>query len=481
MRISFHPAKRILLTSLNICVLLGLGIYEHQSLHHDMHLIVERKENLFDVFGRRAELLAPSELLEYTDNHLSFYSNNKNALAYVYGYELTSRERFAIYPIEDGATATLPIYRYILSYPDVVGLYLLTNKHILIGLSSERGSLPEKLIDSSHDLFEAKPWQHFFDCEKFKTYKKLCSTDKSFVSDISIDILTHKKIFVLYFPFVLFNYNINDYQYGLVGIDIDISSAFRDTLNPFEKNNPTQSLVSFHSNECPQYHICFQQEIMRTNANSPLYLIWNYRIDDFIYRQLNSSVFRLVVIAYLIIILLWKQLSPSILKQFYKDKLTNLPRRDLLNEKMLQEYNYLLLIDIDNFKFINDNLGHEMGDIVLARFADKITQQLRRGDQALRWGGEEFLILLKAPGSIEKIEPMIGRLLEPLVIDDIEKHITFSGGLVHITQSLTIEKAVNNADKLLYEVKKNGKNNIAIKKSGSTFFFRKSNDEQSDL
>lgn len=61
--------------------------------------------------------------------------------------------------------APLAIYRYILSYSEVVGLYLLTNKKILIVLSSERVFIPEQLEGQPNDLFKSKPWLHYFSCD----------------------------------------------------------------------------------------------------------------------------------------------------------------------------------------------------------------------------------------------------------------------------------------------------------------------------
>ncbi|MGL4754748.1 MAG: GGDEF domain-containing protein [Aeromonadaceae bacterium] len=469
--LNFNSTKKIAMIFINFFILCALGGYGYQSLRHDMELIVEREGNVFDIFSRRAELLSPAELLGYMEEYYNLFSNTDNADVFVYGYELTSRERFAIYPISNAATPSLAIYRYVLSYPDVVGLYLLTNEKQLIGMSADRTYIPEKLEKSSNDLFKAKPWLHYFDCEQFKLHHVLCSKDISFVSDISTDMLTHKKIFILYFPFVFFDYQNYTYRYGLTGIDIDISNAFMNALLPFESGNPTNSLVSFHPNTCPKYTICFQHEMMRTKANSPLYLIWQYRIDDFIYRQIKSPAFTMIVVAYLTSIIVWSRISPLIRRHLNKDKLTGLPRRDILDEATLHKYNFLLLIDIDNFKTINDTFGHDIGDVVLTKFAEKIEKQLRVGDLALRWGGEEFLLLLHTP-TIEKVTPLILRLLEPLNIDEVERSITFSGGLVQISQLLNIEKATKTADKLLYEVKQNGKNNVATKKSGDTIFFQ---------
>ncbi|UXB09969.1 GGDEF domain-containing protein (plasmid) [Aeromonas dhakensis] len=470
MLLPFFLSKKVMLLIFNFIIILGLGIYGYSSLRHDMRLIVEREVNIFDIFGRRVELADPSELLDYIDSNYTPFSSGNDANAYVYGYELTSHERFSIRPIIGTDKISLATYRYILSYPDVVGLYLLTNENLLIGISYDKNFIPEK-IAGSESIFKSKPWVNYFGCDDFSTKKILCSKGSSFVSDIGDDLLTHEKIFVLYYPFNFFNYKKHKYQYGLIGVDINTKDAFKYSLNPFDYGNPTQSLVSFHVPECPAFYICFQQEMMRTKANSPLYLIWHYRIDDFLYRQLKSSAFMMVFIVYILIVLTWSKIHSEISRYFHKDKLTGLSRRDILDEKIFHKYNFLLLVDIDNFKYVNDTYGHDTGDFVLNSFAVKIKNQLRVGDIALRWGGEEFLILLQVKNSEDKIDSAVIRLLEPLIVDGVDSPITISGGLVKIDPSHTIEKATKLADNLLYEVKRNGKNNFAKKENGKVMFF----------
>jgi two-component system cell cycle response regulator len=85
------------------------------------------------------------------------------------------------------------------------------------------------------------------------------------------------------------------------------------------------------------------------------------------------------------------------------DALTNLYNRRHLDEELVRRYSdsrrhhdpiCVLLLDIDHFKNINDTYGHPAGDLVLRAFADRLRAELRAGDVAGRWGGEEFLIML---------------------------------------------------------------------------------------
>lgn len=451
----------------------GLLFYGFNALKSDIKLVSLREDNIFDVFLRRAKLLNPEALILFTDDSKSLFSNVNDVTSYVYGYELTSRERFELYPILNDEESTLRTFRYVLSYPEVVGVYLLTNKKLLIGLASKRDDLSEQLPPKKHDLFEIQPWEHYFNCANFKQYNILCSKDPSFVTDLDVDIISKKKIIIMYFPFSFFNNTAKEYSNGLIGIDIDVENAFKRSLNPFIDNNPTQSLVSFSQQPCPTYMMCFTQEMMRTTANSPLYLEWRYSFFDFIVRQLQGPGFKWFVFINVILFFILKKSDSFIEKHFYTDKLTGLLRRDALTEKRFHQCSYLILADVDHFKSINDTYGHDIGDLVLKAFALHICKQLRHGDIAIRWGGEEFLILVKMISQTAQIESLIARLLEPLnETSYVEKPVTFSGGCIKIDHNTNIETAIKDADKLLYEAKLSGRHNVAMTIKGKTEFLR---------
>jgi FOG: GGDEF domain len=95
-----------------------------------------------------------------------------------------------------------------------------------------------------------------------------------------------------------------------------------------------------------------------------------------------------------IVFLLFKTRAYKI--ESYIDELTGLPNRKLLKSiKNNQEDYVVAMLDIDFFKRINDKYGHDAGDIVLKEVAQAIKSSVREDDIVLRWGGEEFLILLK--------------------------------------------------------------------------------------
>jgi len=160
----------------------------------------------------------------------------------------------------------------------------------------------------------------------------------------------------------------------------------------------------------------------------------------------------------------------------YKDFLTKTFNRNFLEEKAKEllytfkiKYDNVgvIMIDIDNFKKINDTYGHSVGDIVLIELAKTIRHIIRKEDIFIRYGGEEFVIFL--PNSdIEntfRIAEKIRKTIENLKITINDKVITFtiSAGISEIRQDDTsIFDAINRADENLYKAKRNGKNRVEL-------------------
>jgi diguanylate cyclase (GGDEF)-like protein len=120
------------------------------------------------------------------------------------------------------------------------------------------------------------------------------------------------------------------------------------------------------------------------------------------------------------------------------------------------------LADIDHFKKVNDNFGHDVGDEVLKRVAKIINDNLRKSDAVCRWGGEEFAIILRrcnmtaGPAVIQKIRQAIAS--EPMTAQNI--NITMSFGLILAEQDEATDSIIRRADNLLYIAKQNGRNQL---------------------
>ncbi len=123
----------------------------------------------------------------------------------------------------------------------------------------------------------------------------------------------------------------------------------------------------------------------------------------------------------------------------------------------------ILIIDLDNFKKLNDTYGHLIGDKMLQRLGEVLKQNTRKYDIVSRFGGEEFIILLPNT-QIKRAKLVCERLRKNVEIDkEMSKYsITMSGGLTEYRKGDSIKKMQIRADKAVYKAKKLGKNRIEI-------------------
>jgi diguanylate cyclase (GGDEF)-like protein len=119
----------------------------------------------------------------------------------------------------------------------------------------------------------------------------------------------------------------------------------------------------------------------------------------------------------------------------------------------------LVVIDLDHFKRVNDELGHGVGDHVLATFGSLLLQQLRTRDRAARSGGEEMLVLLRC-GENRCGEQLVRRLREAVVREGLG--VTFSAGLALLRPGQTTEQAIADADRAAYCAKHAGRDQAWI-------------------
>lgn len=161
-----------------------------------------------------------------------------------------------------------------------------------------------------------------------------------------------------------------------------------------------------------------------------------------------------------------------------KDGLTNLYVRDVLdiflrkeidNAKRQNSYVSFMLIDIDDFKKVNDTYGHTAGDEVLKVLTNSIKKRLRNSDIFARYGGEEFVILLFNTSYKDtlSISEQLRYLVENLeiIIDEKIIKITISIGLVYydnLNVHLNLTQLINLSDTALYEAKSHGRNKVFV-------------------
>ena len=124
------------------------------------------------------------------------------------------------------------------------------------------------------------------------------------------------------------------------------------------------------------------------------------------------------------------------------------------------------LLDIDNFKRLNDELGHSAGDVALKSLAEVVSTTLRPTDHVARYGGEEFVVLLPQT-PIDEGQQILTRLQRSLsgglfMHENKQVLVTFSAGVTSYREGERIEDALERADQALYEAKRTGKNKTCV-------------------
>lgn len=136
---------------------------------------------------------------------------------------------------------------------------------------------------------------------------------------------------------------------------------------------------------------------------------------------------------------------------------------DTMNYGNTDSFNALIFIDVDNFKFINDNYGHQFGDFILEQFANRMNNCIKETDLIGRIGGDEFVIYLKNLTSSELTLTRANKMLEQMKNNisngEISHKLGMSLGIaIAPTDGTTFEQLYENADKAVYVSKKRGKN-----------------------
>ena len=158
------------------------------------------------------------------------------------------------------------------------------------------------------------------------------------------------------------------------------------------------------------------------------------------------------------------------------DILTDLPNRSLLSDRLQQamiaskrEQGHLALmfLDLDLFKYINDNLGHDIGDLLLKEVAKRILDCLRESDTAARIGGDEFVVLLPSVESMQSAMQVADKirnaLCQPFEISGHTINISSSIGVAVYPEHGNEERLLlKNADTAMYQAKRNGRNTVVL-------------------
>ena len=161
-----------------------------------------------------------------------------------------------------------------------------------------------------------------------------------------------------------------------------------------------------------------------------------------------------------------------------RDALTGLPNRRAFERAFAREIERarrarrglgLALVDIDHFKAVNDELGHDLGDAVLREVARRLADALRETDLVARWGGEEFVLLLPEvdAGADEGLGLAVERVRERVAAFPVElggerppRAVTVSIGLANLARGDQADDLLRRADQALYRAKRGGRNRV---------------------
>jgi diguanylate cyclase (GGDEF)-like protein/PAS domain S-box-containing protein len=163
-----------------------------------------------------------------------------------------------------------------------------------------------------------------------------------------------------------------------------------------------------------------------------------------------------------------KRLQDKLQRMAQYDELTGLPNRRLLKDRMemalartrrSQSSMAVLYIDMDNFKMVNDSLGHAAGDLLLKEVAGRLQQCMRASDTVARIGGDEFVVLLEHIFSVEDVRAVADKIRnavsEKMLIDDTAISVLASVGFaLYPDHGNDLEQLLRHADKSMYSAKR---------------------------
>ncbi|HLF98369.1 MAG TPA: EAL domain-containing protein [Methylococcaceae bacterium] len=170
-----------------------------------------------------------------------------------------------------------------------------------------------------------------------------------------------------------------------------------------------------------------------------------------------------------------KRAEDIVWRQANFDPLTQLPNRRLFYDRLEQEIKKahrgnvsfaVLFIDLDRFKEVNDTLGHDMGDKLLAEAGRRIVACVRDSDTVARLGGDEFILILNDVAEAQRVqrvaEAVIQTLSDPFQLDDETVYVSASMGITFYPEDATnVEGLLKNADQAMYVAKSEGRNRFS--------------------
>jgi len=242
---------------------------------------------------------------------------------------------------------------------------------------------------------------------------------------------------------------------GLVLLDLSLPDSLGlDTFSKVYAHSPSVPIIVLTGNDDQTVAL----SAVKNGAQD--YLIKGRLDRELLVRSMRYSIER-------------KRYQQQLEHQANYDALTGLPNRNLLHDRLHQSvYGQRLpravavvFIDLDHFKFVNDSLGHSIGDELLKAMAERLRLMLRDGDTVARLGGDEFVLILNDQSSEEVIyramQRITAELAQPIAIDGKELVVTCSAGIsLYPQDGPDVGTLLKNADAAMYRAKEHGRNNF---------------------
>ncbi len=160
----------------------------------------------------------------------------------------------------------------------------------------------------------------------------------------------------------------------------------------------------------------------------------------------------------------------------YHDSLTRMPNREMLKEMAEKQFQYakdnnkksaFIYLDIDNFKHINDTMGHSTGDKLIVHIANILLEQIKAPHSVARLGGDEFAIILadieNAENITSKLEDLHESIRKPWTFEGKDFHVSLSIGVaIYPEHGTDLETLMQNADTAMFHIKENGKDGYSF-------------------
>ena len=331
-------------------------------------------------------------------------------------------------------------------------------------------------------------------------YNKILALPKKYLYDLDISIENIDSSKIIYYDNIedcinAVNKGTADYTYGdLYSIESNTREKYYKNISVIYKNKLNNDLCIGLSNNNDVLLLRIINKIINSISaeelntivyKNTLYTKNKITLQSFIYSnyiEVMIFIISILVITSLSTYIIMKirlqnkNKQNSLLKEKSEtDSLTGIFNRGACKElisnyienKSNDLYGAFFIIDIDNFKGVNDNLGHKIGDDVLKDLSDNLKRLFRKSDIVGRWGGDEFIVFMKDLDFsnlhvASKIATNLCNTMNKTVTyNDISQNISLSIGIVFTKDNINFTELYQKADEILYTVKENGKNGFS--------------------